>query len=690
MQILRLHIENFGRLHDFDMEFQEGLQVLCQENGWGKSTLAAFIKAMFYGLPQTARRSLKENERKRYRPWQGGAFGGSMEFRAGRDTYRVERFFGAKDREDTFALYDCRTGLKSGAYSSGLGEELFHVDRGAYERSCFFMQQDLELSASGSLNARLSRVEEDAGDMRNYEKAVASLEEKMKYYRKTGNRGKIARLQEEKGAVREEFRTCQELEEELRDWQGRLEERKPLLKKAEAEVKRAEQTIQQAQELRQTAAKKEQHDLLKSQAEERQEELQRAAASLAEYADTPPGEEKLDRYRERIYELRTLKQKEKEAVEAANIARNHLGSLVDARDDLKAPGILPGVAAGILLITGIFCLIRGFLLPGVLFLGLGAGALTYGVITGRRDREKREALDQRVKESEEEARRAQSALRELQKKRDATEKKVCEFLGVPKHTEFQELERLWKMKRKESQDFKERKQAYEDRRKEAAKSRERWFAYRESLTKEEQKRLASPGEPLPELSGLRKALEEKRARRERFWKEEREIRYRIGSLQEKTDRILELREREAALSVKIDEAVREHGLLEQTLHYLRTAKEQFSTRYLGELKDRLEYYLAELEPERKLRPLLDVSLQVKVQEAGAFRTLETQSAGQQDLLRFAQRLAVLDVLYPEEQPFLILDDPFVNLDAGRQRRAMEQLEQLAGRRQMLLLTCREL
>lgn len=208
MQILRLHIENFGRLHDFDMEFQEGLQVLCQENGWGKSTLAAFIKAMFYGLPQTARRSLKENERKRYRPWQGGAFGGSMEFRVERDTYRVERFFGAKDREDTFALYDCLTGLKSGAYSSGLGEELFHVDRGAYERSCFFMQQDLELSASGSLNARLSRVEEDAGDMRNYEKAVASLEEKMKYYRKTGNRGEIARLQEEKGAVREEFRTC--------------------------------------------------------------------------------------------------------------------------------------------------------------------------------------------------------------------------------------------------------------------------------------------------------------------------------------------------------------------------------------------------------------------------------------------------------------------------------------------------
>lgn len=690
MQILRLHIENFGRLHDFDMELEEGFQVFCQENGWGKSTFAAFIKAMFYGLPQTARRSLKENDRKRYRPWQGGAFGGSMEFQAGKKTYRVERFFGTKDREDSFALYDCLTGLESDDYSAGLGEELFHVDRSAYERTCLFLQQDLELSASGSLNARLSRVEEDAGDMRNYEKAVVSLEEKMKYYQKTGNRGEIGRLQEEKGAVREELRVCQELEDELREWHARLDDRRPLLKKAQAEVKKAEQELQKAQEFRQMEAKREQYDLLKSQAEERQEELQKAAEALAEYTGTPPGEEKLDRYRERIYELRTLKRQEKEAVEAANVARNHLGSLMDARDDLRAPGILPGILAGFLLIIGIFCLIRGLLLPGAALLASGAGALAFGVIAGRRYQEKRAHLDQRIKESEEASHKTQSALRELQKRRDMTEKKVCEFLGVPKHTEFSELERLWGLKRKESQDYQERKQTYENRRKEAARSRERWFAYRESFTKEEQQRLSSSGEPAPDLQRLKKDLEDKRARLERFRREEQEIRYRVSSLQEKTERILELKEKEAALSEKIEKAVREHALFEKTLSYLKKAREQFSVRYLGELQDRLESYLVHLEPERKIRPLLDSSLQMKVQEAGAFRTLETQSAGQQDLLRFAQRLAVLDALYTEEQPILILDDPFVNLDTGRQGRALEQLKQLSGRRQTLLLTCRSL
>ena len=53
MRLLRCHIENFGVLSGFDYEFPAGLAVICRENGFGKSTLAAFLKAMFYGLPRT-------------------------------------------------------------------------------------------------------------------------------------------------------------------------------------------------------------------------------------------------------------------------------------------------------------------------------------------------------------------------------------------------------------------------------------------------------------------------------------------------------------------------------------------------------------------------------------------------------------------------------------------------------------
>ena len=56
MRIIGLHIENFGGLHDYTEAFGERLNVRQHPNGWGKSTLAVFIKAMLYGLPDTTKR----------------------------------------------------------------------------------------------------------------------------------------------------------------------------------------------------------------------------------------------------------------------------------------------------------------------------------------------------------------------------------------------------------------------------------------------------------------------------------------------------------------------------------------------------------------------------------------------------------------------------------------------------------
>ena len=115
MRLLRLHVENFGTLHDFDLSFDAGMNLLYRKNGWGKSTLAVFIKAMFYGLPSSTKRSLDENERKKYTPWQGGAFGGSLEIQTARGEFRIERFFGAKESADSFAIFDLSTNKPTNA-----------------------------------------------------------------------------------------------------------------------------------------------------------------------------------------------------------------------------------------------------------------------------------------------------------------------------------------------------------------------------------------------------------------------------------------------------------------------------------------------------------------------------------------------------------------------------------------------
>ena len=78
MKLIKCHIENFGKLSDFTYDFTDGCNTVCEENGWGKSTLAAFLRVMLFGFRNEGKRDPLENERKRYSPWQKGVYGGEL------------------------------------------------------------------------------------------------------------------------------------------------------------------------------------------------------------------------------------------------------------------------------------------------------------------------------------------------------------------------------------------------------------------------------------------------------------------------------------------------------------------------------------------------------------------------------------------------------------------------------------
>ena len=50
MRLISCHIENFGKLSDMTVDFSEDMHIIMEENGFGKTTLAAFIRVMFYGF----------------------------------------------------------------------------------------------------------------------------------------------------------------------------------------------------------------------------------------------------------------------------------------------------------------------------------------------------------------------------------------------------------------------------------------------------------------------------------------------------------------------------------------------------------------------------------------------------------------------------------------------------------------
>ncbi len=198
MKLLNCHIVNFGCLSDRSYTFRDGLNVIYAENGSGKSTLTVFLKAMLYGLTTPGKNDIVGSERKRYAPWNGGKFGGSLSFSARGKEYRIERFFGKREKDDTFKLYDLATQKESNDFDSRPGSALFGVDADGFERSLFISQRAPFLPPeNNTIRARLGSLLEAADDLGAYEDAAERLKTAYRSYVTTGNRGKVYDLEHE-------------------------------------------------------------------------------------------------------------------------------------------------------------------------------------------------------------------------------------------------------------------------------------------------------------------------------------------------------------------------------------------------------------------------------------------------------------------------------------------------------------
>ena len=177
MKLLSCYVENFGKLSDFSMEFTEGINIIEQSNAWGKSTLAAFVKAMFYGLDAKKDPKAFEKERNIYRPWQGGTFGGWVDFEIEGKAYRISRSFGKTEKTDSFQLFDLNTNLESTDYTEEIGQELFDLDSTSFRRSILIGQKDCACESSDGINAILGNLGETTNDINNFEIANKALKE---------------------------------------------------------------------------------------------------------------------------------------------------------------------------------------------------------------------------------------------------------------------------------------------------------------------------------------------------------------------------------------------------------------------------------------------------------------------------------------------------------------------------------
>ena len=190
-------MENFGGLSGYHFCPEEPLEYLCAPNGSGKTTFAAFVCAMFYGLGSArTRKNLEEVPRKKYKPWQQGTWGGWIRFAAGTKQYRIERTFSEKEREDTFALIDLDTGMVSQDYTENIGEELFGMTKATYQATAFMSWNHMRVEVNENMRIGFFDGTQDT-ELLKSNQAAAAIEAEYREYKKTGNRGELAQVTEE-------------------------------------------------------------------------------------------------------------------------------------------------------------------------------------------------------------------------------------------------------------------------------------------------------------------------------------------------------------------------------------------------------------------------------------------------------------------------------------------------------------
>ena len=256
MKLLRLEIQNFGKFSGYTQDLTDGLNTLCEENGWGKSTLAVFIKAMLYGLPATRKTDLDLNERRKYAPWGGGTFGGSLTFESVKGRFRIERVFGTKEAQDEFRLYDVETNKPSDAYGSDVGTELFGIDADGFERSAYLSERSLDTkSENASVLSKLTGLIEDPDDIGCYDDAQELIDKRRRRYEVKGGRGYINDLETE----------CAEKKQQLADLREKAvteAETAAALREAEKKTAAAETALNNCRAVKSAA---ERNRLLRSQ-----------------------------------------------------------------------------------------------------------------------------------------------------------------------------------------------------------------------------------------------------------------------------------------------------------------------------------------------------------------------------------------------------------------------------------------
>ena len=709
MDILRLSA-TFGRLEQRELTLSPGLNVLYAPNESGKSTWGAFIRTMLYGLSPRERGPLADKNR--FAPWSGAAMQGRMDVSAAEGDYTLLRQ--TKRAASPMGEFSCTyTGTATpvaGVTAQNAGEVLLGVPREVFERSAFIGQNALAVEQDAELERRIAALittgEEDTSYSQSYERLKKQLNR-----RKHNKTGLIPTLEREIDDLHLTLRELNALEAQARQSQAALDG----LERRDAALR--QQAAQWQALERQTLAE----DYGRA-AQTAQETARRASLLEDTCAGLPDGQTltllegqaaAVQADLDTLAEQRRAAQKaERSAAEAKEALAAHplypadeaaLRQRADAIVPQKAPSpLLTVFTAGLIIISGVLAfLFRADALPFWIFTAMAVLGI---VTTAFAVKFRRQAIVERQKFAEKQRAALESQmaeylpLRAQEARLQAEARRLADIADGAEESCRRRLAALTAQVRRFEpgvQDLGGAQVALAAARRRqaelaAARQQAREAAlYRDALQKPEQS-AAGASLTVPTLSkedtaaALSDTLAQLAAERSRF----DTLTGRIRSLDRSSDLQDQLAQKQEQLSALREE----YDAITLAMEALEQANTTLQNRFSPALGARAAEIFSAITAGRYDRVLLSRDFSLSAEPAGdpVGRSIRLLSQGAADQLYLAVRLAICDMVLPEEKRVpLILDDALVSFDDDRLHAALDYLLAESEKRQILLFSCQK-
>ncbi len=706
--IERIEISSFGKLKNLVLTPTSGINVLTAPNESGKSTLADFIKFVFYGFSGARKNSIAENEKQHYSPWDGSRIAGSVTLVTPDGKFKVERTVsGAKESVEIFD-----TATRKNVFSGMVpGEVFFGVGEESFEKILYFKQLFRQTNGDGALAEQIQNLIFSADEKTNTERAVKRLKELRASLKNNQKKGKIPDLENKLAEYEAKLTESLEIKQQLDSIVVSLEERKNRIAFNEKKLASLEE---EAENIVRYESKKK-LDSLTELALKKKEAEDNYNRCMAEFKnDDIPDTEMVQNLISDNTALSLAEKKTGDIESEIKAETKRLETIKEsnpfftndpekAKKAVKSAKTLPIIlfVIGVLCLCGaaVFMVLDGIGIPFYVLCAAAAVFIVSGLIMSVRKpsvvkklglSSKAEVMRmieeyplEKAKAGEKEKRiiALESSLSETRLERDALKASIDERIG--KYMSVGDTAYGLTIQKMLNNSI------------EAGSYKAEYISLSEQLEKElggvdlEKLRADAENASVPEhdIDTVKRQMEFYKSAISATRTQENDLEKQKAALEAKTQSPSVLYGKRDAIKKQLASYRIKYESLGLALEVIEESGDYMKSTISPKIAQLASGYFASATNEKYPEMTLTTDLNMSVSNGKTEKSVEYLSGGAQDTAYMCLRCALIELLYEHKKPFMLLDDAFSRLDDGRLVTMLKELVALSEREQIIILTC---